>query len=853
MAQTITVQWPQNGCFYFEGQLSATFIDPTGTNSPSVRIRVPLQHEAVVGYDGIPAVSFAINGQPVGNPVSVFNASIFCDNSVTYEFFSPQLGTYNPRAANTLTIFSSGGFTNPQAAELTFSPTISIAAVAGDAQTGAVLSPLDQQIVAQVSGSAGFQVANRDVTFQVAASPSRAKGYAVGADENATSATYTVKTDPGGFARATVILGDKEGEYQITASTPVSTTPTPAMFTVLAKKPDSVVILKDTTDLADRADSYAVPSDQPTQLFAVGLDKAGQKIGPVKSVWSTAASGPGASRGNGSVNPAIATSSTMFTPSHVGQLAVTANPAISGVNTAKADLYITALYVSVDNTFSISDPVDQRDKFVPGEYLDGTDVPLSLMEQTGQFISLHVLTGPGAKGKVTFAVDPDKVSHFPGIAMNYPIQNPSTAADMAMVDSAANTPAATTVVPFAPDGDTWATLLVRDYGARGAINVTITAGKKTYTLKPVQLPTDNGQGLPAAGWHVLANHVDATNLAADSDVDNSAPSTSVGDGDGLSNFEEYRGFVAASAHVRTDPRKRDIFVVADPQLLAGIVPTSAITATLPLPVHYLDLSEVAGEDYPARGIVKGKPVINPNRAGIPGARTAGQRAVRLVMQVTYPPAVTVAIPPGVVQNYPAWQAGVFGATILDSTDPELIDQASAGGATAFSAESPDTTRWSEVYELTFTNAGIATNFNNPFYFDANGQPVPPCPNIGTINDCDEYDYAHHLVLPRIYPGGVFLLHAVPYPGDWYSKRVITCADTADILDYGFTDTEMHVARAIVGAHELGHSLHINHTLNCGNLMFQFNVPGFQPLGMIDIRPLPIFFSSDEADQIQLHP
>lgn len=433
-------------------------------------------------------------------------------------------------------------------------------------------------------------------------------------------------------------------------------------------------------------------------------------------------------------------------------------------------------------------------------------------------------------------------SSYPGVAMNYPATNASTAPDMAF-----STPS----VPFATDGNTTGTLLVRDYGATGTISISVTAGKTTYSLTPIKLPVDNGFGLPAAGWPSVSNHIDATNLHADQDIDDQPSGQS---GDGLSNFEEYRGFVVATTHVRTDPHKRDIFVAADPHFMVGTVTT--VTTTLPYPVRYVDLSEVGGEDYPARAIQKGKAVIDPNRAGVPGARADGQRAVRLVYQTQYPPAINVEVSPGVVQPVAVWQAGVFGATILDSINPELIDQYATGQpVTAFHAESPDTTRWSEVYERTFTNAGIATNFTHLLYLDKSNHDVPPCPSIGDIPGCDEYDFSHNLVLPRIYPGGIFELHSVPFNdgSDWYSKRVGTCGSMSSIIPYGFPDAEMQAARSIVGAHELGHSLHIDHTFVCGNLMFDFGIVGIGEVTMIDIRPLPAYFASDEIAQIQLHP
>lgn len=722
-------------------------------------------------------------------------------------------------------------------------PIVNIQLLDGDGQKAVTQNAAEKKLRVKLScADPSTPVAGMGVTFTVTNHPPKAAKYGVGADDKATTTTYGATADANGIASAVIVAGDVEGQYTVEAKTSLATSG-PVTFTTTAQKPDSTAILKDSTDIADKADTYAVSSEKPTKFYVAGLDKSGQKIGPMKCDWSVTTSGNGATRGGGSVAPTTAESSTSFTPSTVGQVALSAKPSgLKGVPTGKADLYITSLYVAVDNAaFSITNPVDQRNQFVPGVAADGTDVPLAAMAGAGQTIGLHVLTGPGAKGKVTFTV---ASSSFPGIAMNYPINNPGTDPDMAFGTTN------TTTVNFASGGDTYTLLNVRDYGAIGAIGITITSGKNTYALSTVVLPADNGSGLPAAGWPTVQGHVDASGLTDTDDIDSQPYSQT---GDCLSNFEEYRGFVAASTHIRTNPRQHDIFVVADPQLLVSIIPMSAITATLPSAVHYLDLSEVTGEDYSQRAILKGKAVVDPNRAGIAGARQNGQRAARVVLQTAFPPNELVQTQPGIYMSVPVWQAGTFGATILDTTNPDLISQTTTGGPQTFLSQSPDATRWSEVYERTFTNGGIATDFANLLYLDANGQPVPPCPSAGTIAGCDEYDYAHHLVLPRINPGGIFVLHSVPYPGDWYSQRVVTCADTTNILDYGFTNDEMLVARGIVGAHEMGHSLHIDHTLDCGNLMFDFSVQNFPHVGMIDIHPLPIFYSGDETAQIQLHP
>src|SRR5260370_4093585 len=189
---------------------------------------------------------------------------------------------------------------------------------------------------------------------------------------------------------------------------------------------------------------------------------------------------------------------------------------LKGVSTGKADLYITSLYVDIDGTFSTSSPVDQAGSFVPGVTMGGTDIPLATMVQSGQIIKLHVLTGPGAKGQVAFSVN---ASHFPGVAMNYPIENPDTGPDMTFGSGTSTT----TTVPFASSGDTVASLTVRDYGAIGTISSTVTAWKNTYTVNPLHLPVDNGFGLPKAGWPIASGHVDATDLHDSDDIDDHPP------------------------------------------------------------------------------------------------------------------------------------------------------------------------------------------------------------------------------------------------------------------------------------------------------------------------------------------
>jgi hypothetical protein len=677
-----------------------------------------------------------------------------------------------------------------------------------------------------------FNLASLTALFEVITVPAGATGQGVGANENSVAQTYSAPVAADGTASAKFVAGNTAGAYVVRVKSPMSLTGSQALFTATAEKPDSVTVLKDSMDMADKASTYAVAADRATPFFAVGLDKAGQKIGPLKCAWSLKASGSGATRGDGTVSPAANVASTSFTPSRAGQIAISAKSPIKGVSDGKADLFVTSLYVSVDNTFSIASPVDQSAQFVPGSYLDGSYVALDLMQQTGQFISLHVVTGAGAKGTVTFSVDP---SRFPGIAMNFPITGADTSADMQFTNNQT-----TISAPFAANGDTWTTLLVKDYGAIGTISVKIAAGKNTYTLAPRRLPVDNGGGLPAAGWFVNGIHVDSTGLAAIDDADDQSSTTFSGQaGDGLSAFEEMRGLVQAGTYARLDPRHRDLFLVLDQNIL--LIPDNPISrlGTLGPRLHFLSLNEVVGEDYAPRGLTQTKPVMNPHRTGVPGARTNGQRAVRVIDQARFYPMVMRTTYRGDVVIVPMNRAGIFGLSILDTQDPSLP-------ADGFTAQSPDATRSVEIFEQMYVSAGIHTSFTNgPFgYVDARGNPTEPCLQNGSPLNCDNFDLPHHLILPfQLGPGLWADLHTIPTAfDDYYSLPGQRCDFPDVIFDGGFTPDMMKAQRGATVAHEVGHAVHLDHTNACGTMMCD---------RISDTAPLPTNFSQQEQNGVRL--
>ena len=318
--------------------------------------------------------------------------------------------------------------------------------------------------------------------------PQGATGQGVGATETSVSATYTVPVAADGTASAKFVAGNKAGSYVVRVKSPLSQTGSEAHFTTTALKPDAVAILKDTLDMADLAPAYAVPASAATVFYSVGVDSAGQKIGPMKCNWSVSGTGNPSIRGDGTLSPVSNARASTFQALKAGLMKIGANPPISGVHTGSADLFITRLYVSVQNTFNPAAPVDDSPRFVPGMYLDGTNVALDVMKTTGQFISLHLLTG-GAKGKATFTVDS---TNYPGIAMNYPLNGDLTE-DMQFT----NGQQSITVDFNASTGDTWTTLLIRDFGASGTVHVSMQSGKTTYALAGLKLPIDtDNNGCP---------------------------------------------------------------------------------------------------------------------------------------------------------------------------------------------------------------------------------------------------------------------------------------------------------------------------------------------------------------------
>ena len=550
-------------------------------------------------------------------------------------------------------------------------PAVSVVVMDGDGQRAVALEAAEKPLKVKVTSADPSITVG--ASFEVISFPPGAKGYSVSGSGVAADGTAT----------AVIVVGDKAGPYvvRVTGSGPGATS-SEVTFTTTAVIPSKIGIVKDTTELADLAPAYAVSSSDGTTFYSIGLDEAGQKIGPMKCTWFTSGKGKPATKGQGIIlSPVEGVPSCRFEPTKPGKLNLNARSALKGVSDGVADLFVTSLYVSMGN-FDPETPVDDLGIFVPGTKADGGSLDPTAMPQQ---LTLHVLTGSGSKGSVTFALE--DVSAYPGIAMNYPIDNPTTTPDLALRDLGGNR-VQTVTIPFSSTGDTSVVALVMDYAAHGNLKTTISSGKATYQLQNIALPVDaNSNGIADRGWDALANsesgatnHVpDVYSPNADGDNDpigSGLPSLGLA-GDGLSTAEEYRGFVVRGGHRRLHPLRKDLFLVIDPQDDAWDDRVSELTLT----IHEIRRTEAVGDFGP---------VVNPNRAAVPGASL--QRALW---------ARNRAVPPlyhrvdGAVVRA---DFEVQGWTFQQGNDVNLIDGTLAS---LDLVQSPNETLVAEIYDWSF--------------------------------------------------------------------------------------------------------------------------------------------------------
>lgn len=173
----------------------------------------------------------------------------------------------------------------------------------------------------------------------------------------------------------------------------------------------------------------------------------------------------------------------------------------------------------------------------------------------------------------SFHFDLSKVSHEPGVALNYPIQDGKTTADLQFLPE--ENPLLTVsgserqhAVTQAGVSGTEATAVVSafDWGAWGEIQATATladgrmikghlAGDASQSN--VRLPKRASNSLIADVW----KQQQGVNKPDQDDSEPNPAGLAGCDGDGFTLYEEYRGFYESGKHLEGDPKKKDFFIL----------------------------------------------------------------------------------------------------------------------------------------------------------------------------------------------------------------------------------------------------------------------------------------------------
>lgn len=195
---------------------------------------------------------------------------------------------------------------------------------------------------------------------------------------------------------------------------------------------------------------------------------------------------------------------------------------------------------------------------------------LSVLELDAQFIDKDTgLPSTVPPDKITFSLA--DVSHEPGVSMNWPDKNTATKdADLAFDD--VHNPTATlgangTKADFVPLNSSPVAAFVspHDWGAWATLNVTATFDGKTYqghlkgeATTNVLLPKRQTDSHVADTWKTKHNVPLSTPDTEDAEADPVSYPGCVGDG--LTVYEEYRGFMENSKHIEGDISAKDFFI-----------------------------------------------------------------------------------------------------------------------------------------------------------------------------------------------------------------------------------------------------------------------------------------------------
>jgi hypothetical protein len=286
------------------------------------------------------------------------------------------------------------------------------------------------------------------------------------------------------------------------------------------------------------------------------------------------------------------------------------------------------LFLDTDNNFGTT-LQDEAPTYRPGTNSSGNSVTvpategvLQTLRITAAFVDSFgtIIPPPTGVGSVTFSLPQGATSAFKGYAMN---AGTSTTPDFALTNTSAS---------FSNKAAN-AFMNVFDFGGVTTINASVSS----YSAS-LQIPLDTDNNLIAdAGWKAWDSMLiqDGSASADDDGTPTvSGPPANVSlVGDGLTRYEEYRGFIVYGTHRRTNPDVKDLFLSAV-VLSAGVDMGAGYigTAQSGLAIHKVKgLDETATPEYSLDADPTKTQTINDNATNgqttIPGYNR--QRALRI--------------------------------------------------------------------------------------------------------------------------------------------------------------------------------------------------------------------------------
>lgn len=257
----------------------------------------------------------------------------------------------------------------------------------------------------------------------------------------------------------------------------------------------------------------------------------------------------------------------------------------------------------------------------------------------GATVKVRKKSDPTQPLEARFRFELVDVSREKGECLNYPPSEAKTNPDL-LIDKDRNTGLkvqcevasdaagcaglVATTEDLRPQATVW--ISPYDWGGWGQLKVTAILGDETEVPAHVDgFPTRDALQIPLDenGNHI-ADFWEKSNAASTSTAKEDNDSQPKGDddvGDGLSLYEEYRGFLVQMAHIRTSPVQSDVFIEDASDLHVGYFPKSKLAIHL-----------VGGGEYAHEEGATNERVINPNR----GFATLGPEHVLYLLNKNMP-------------------------------------------------------------------------------------------------------------------------------------------------------------------------------------------------------------------------